>query len=318
MSGRCVLAARFLVAAAVALLALWMPAAQAGPTAPVAQRVAGHYPSPESSDLLDEVLAAGILVVATDLNYPPQSYVDPISGKLVGFDVDVAKQVAARLGVDIEFVTPSWDVVISGNWDGHWDVSIGSMTPTDQRALVLWFSDPYYYSISAFAVHGDSAMTEVGELAGDTVGTRSYGPEAEYLSGNLSTLPYGGVVAYDPPPGIQVVSYPSEGEAIQALAQGTGVVLDGALLPVQPLLAAIDEGTPVRLLGDPAFYEPMVFALDQARGPSSRMLEALNAYLAAMRADGTLAGLSMAWYGFDHSGTGLWNHVFLPLILRQE
>ena len=100
---------------------------------------------PAAKDLLDEVKEAGNLLVSTDPNYAPQSFLND-SGELDGFDVDVAKEVAKRLGVEVEFVTPDWDMITGGNWGGRWDLSIGSMTPTEaalrdpvvHRSLLLY------------------------------------------------------------------------------------------------------------------------------------------------------------------------------------
>ncbi|NOZ50564.1 MAG: transporter substrate-binding domain-containing protein, partial [Chloroflexi bacterium] len=77
--------------------------------------------------MLDQVLESGKLVVSTDPNYAPQSFLND-AGELDGFDVNVAKEVAKRLGVKVEFVTPDWDMITGGNWSKRWDVSIGSMT----------------------------------------------------------------------------------------------------------------------------------------------------------------------------------------------
>ena len=96
-------------------------------------------PETGQQDLLDQVIQAGQLVVSTDPNYAPQSFIND-AGELDGFDVKVAEEVAERLGVDIEFVTPEWDLITAGNWGGRWDLSIGSMTPTEARAEVLWLS----------------------------------------------------------------------------------------------------------------------------------------------------------------------------------
>ncbi|NOZ72764.1 MAG: transporter substrate-binding domain-containing protein, partial [Chloroflexi bacterium] len=66
--------------------------------------------TPAEEDLLDQVLASGKLVVSTDPNYAPQSFLND-AGELDGFDVNVAKEVAKRLGVEVEFVTPDWDMI---------------------------------------------------------------------------------------------------------------------------------------------------------------------------------------------------------------
>jgi len=59
-----------------------------------------------------------------------------------GFDIDVAKEVAKRLGVELEHVTPGWDVITAGKWAGRWDICIGSMTATKEREEVLDFPGP--------------------------------------------------------------------------------------------------------------------------------------------------------------------------------
>ena len=61
-------------------------------------------------------------------------------------------EIAKRLGVEIGFETPSWDVITAGSWGGRWDFSVGSMTITSPRQEVLDFSDPYYYTPAQMAV----------------------------------------------------------------------------------------------------------------------------------------------------------------------
>ena len=275
-------------------------------------------------DLLDQVLAAGTLVVATDPNYAPWSFLND-QGELDGFDVDVAKEVASRLGVDLEFETPDWIMVIAGGWGARWDISIGSMTPTDDRALLLWFTDPYYYISAAFAVHEDNTtLTSVTGLTGKTVGVRASSIYEDYLSGLLDLGDYGGVISYPPPTGVNVVSYPSDQEAVLALAAGDGVTLDAMMSSQLFIHWVIEEGIPIKYLGTPAFSEPIVMALDQARGPSDEMIAALNAIIADMREDGTLTLISMKWLDIDITEPGpVWpacypdcDKVFLPLVLR--
>ena len=71
-------------------------------------------------------------------------------------------------------------------------------------------------------------------------------------------------------------------------------------MSAQPTIEeAIGSGVPLKIIGTPAFYEPLVFALDKSRGPSDLFLAKLNEILAEMHADGTLKELSIKWYGFD-------------------
>jgi polar amino acid transport system substrate-binding protein len=256
-------------------------------------------PAPETGaeDLLDQVMAAGKLLVSTDPNYAPQSFLDE-DGELDGFDVQVAKQVAERLGVELEFVTPDWDMITPGGWAARWDLSIGSMTPTEERAEVLWFTDPYYYTPAVFAVHKDNTdIQTVEDISGKALGLGTATTYEAWLNGTLSIM--GGEIMYDPPPDVDVNPYSTDSEAIQDLALGDGVRLD-AVMSAQPTIQeAMDSGVPLKYVGTPAFYEPLVFALDKSRGPSDKMVEALNEILAEMRSDGTLTDLSLEFYGVD-------------------
>ncbi len=109
----------------------------------------------------------------------------------------------------------------------------------------------------------------------------------------------GGEIMYDPPSGIEVKAYTTDAEAIEDLTLGDGIRLD-AVMSAQPTIQqAIDSGAPLKFVGTPADAEPLVFALDRARGKSSEMLARLNEIIRAMHDDGTLTELSLKWYGID-------------------
>jgi polar amino acid transport system substrate-binding protein len=189
-------------------------------------------------------------------------------------------------------------MITPGGWAARWDVSIGSMTPTDERSEVLWFTDPYYYTPAIIAVHKDNTdIQTVEDVSGKSVGLGTATTYESWFNGTLSIM--GGEIMYDPPPDVDVSPYSTDSEAIQDLALGDGVRLD-AVMSAQPTIqAAIDSGVPLKYVGTPAFYEPLVFSLDKSRGPSNKMVDAFNEILAEMRSDGTLTDLSLKWYGVD-------------------
>jgi ABC-type transport system substrate-binding protein len=191
-------------------------------------------------------------------------------------------------------------MITGGNWGGRWDISIGSMTPTEQRSEVLWFTDSYYYVPASFAVHKDNTDIQTPEdLDGKNLGLGTATTYEDYLNGVLAML--SGEIVYDPPSGIEITPYTTDQEAIQDLALGDGVRLD-AVMSAQPTIqGAIEEGVPLKELGTPAFYEGLVFALDKGRGPSDKMVAKLSEIVAAMHNDGTLTELSLAWYGVDYT-----------------
>jgi len=119
-------------------------------------------------DLLASIEEAGVLRVSTDPAYPPQSSLNEDTGEYEGFDIDVATEIADRLGVEVAWETPAWETIIAGNWNGRWDVSVGSMTITPERAEVLNFTPAYYFTPAAVAVHEDD--TSVSDLTTDLDG----------------------------------------------------------------------------------------------------------------------------------------------------
>jgi peptide/nickel transport system substrate-binding protein len=254
---------------------------------------------PEVKDLLDIILEKGVMVGATDPNYAPQSFLNE-AGEMDGFDIDVYKEVAKRLGVEVEFVTPDWDLITAGNWGGRWDISIGSMTPTEERGKVLWFTDPYYYTPAGFAVHKDNTTIKtVDDLAGKRIGCCDECTYERFLEKDLVIPIPGYEVEYVPWEPGELRTYPTDANAIEDLKLGDGVRLDAVMSAVPTLEHAIEEGIPIKLVGDPVFYEPLSFALDKARGPSEKFLAKLNEIIADMHADGTLTKFSMKWYGKD-------------------
>lgn len=114
----------------------------------------------QGSDLLAQVQERGVLRVSTDSNYRPQSYLNP-DGSWEGFDVDVAREIAKRLGVKAEFLDINFDVITAGSWNGRWDVNVGSMTVTAERQKALLFTIPYYYTPASFVVHQASTLTDI-------------------------------------------------------------------------------------------------------------------------------------------------------------
>jgi polar amino acid transport system substrate-binding protein len=250
---------------------------------------------------LDEILAAGVIKVSTDPNYAPQSFIAD-NGKLDGFDVDVAKEVAKRLGVKIEFITPDWDMITGGKWSKRWDLSVGSMTPTAERKKVLMFTKAYYYTPAQFAVHAkNTSIKSLEDLAGKVIGTCSECTYDRWLNKDLVLLDQ--EVKYaDWKPG-KIVTYKTDADAIQDLALGDGVRLDAVLSAKATIHEAIKTGCgggcPFKMIGDPVFYDSLSFAIDKSRALSDKYFAKLEEILAGMHADGTLSKLSVKWYGVD-------------------
>ena len=216
--------------------------------------------SAKAGDVLDYILLDNEILVATDASWPPVSYIDD-DGVMQGFDVEVAREIAERLGVEVRFVTPDWDVVTAGNWNTRWDLSVGSMTPTASRAEVLNFPAIYYYTPAAFAVHTDSAVTTLAGLDGKTICTTAASTWEMYLQGDLDML-NAPAFTYDVTPGT-ITSLKDGTMCADDTRLGAGVRNDGFIDSIPMIQGAIEAGYPIRFLGDPVFYEPLAIATDK-------------------------------------------------------
>jgi len=253
-------------------------------------------PSADAGEVLDRVMAEGVLVMSTDPEYPPQSSLDE-SNQFIGFDIDVGKEIAERLGVEIEFVTPSWDVITAGNWAGRWDVSVGSMTPTAARREVLDFPAIYYYTPAALAVHADNQdIAAPADAGGKTIGVGVATTYENYLKGDLVIDAEGAPSFEYQIADAEIRTYDTDLLALDDLRLGDGVRLDAALTALPTITEAVANGYPLKVAGDPVFLEPLSVAID--KGDPEFGAE-IGEIVSAMRDDGTLSELSMKWYGAD-------------------
>ncbi|MBU8910788.1 MAG: transporter substrate-binding domain-containing protein [Desulfobacterales bacterium] len=248
--------------------------------------------------VLEEILGAKTIVVSTDANYAPQSFLND-KGELEGFDISVAKEVAKRLGVKVKFITPDWDLITAGKWGKRWDVSIGSMTPTAERKHALLFTIPYYSSPAQFAVHkNNTTIATLADLKGKKIGVATETTNERYLEKNLSIEDVK-IVYQDWKPG-KIKTYPTDANHIEDLSLGDGARLDAIFTSRQTLAEAISSGCgngcPIKMLGEPTYYEPLSFALDKSRVNSQTLVDKLNEILKSMYDDGTLVKLSEKFY----------------------
>jgi polar amino acid transport system substrate-binding protein len=244
--------------------------------------------SAKAGAVYDYIKANNELMIATDANWAPFSYIDD-DGVMQGFDVEVGREIAKRMGVEARFITPAWDIITSGNWNMRWDVSVGSMTPTASRSEVLNFPAVYYYTPASFAVHSDSTLT-VPQLSGKTICTTAASTWEMYLQGDLDMLD-APAFTYDVTPGT-ITSLVDGAACLDDVRLGAGVRNDGMIDSLPMLLAAIDAGYPIKVLGSPAFYEPLSLATD--KGNDDPELDAeLARIIADMKKDYSLSLLSI-------------------------
>lgn len=249
----------------------------------VAAVLAGTALHAVAADLLDTVKARGTLKIAVEGTYPPFNFKDKQTNELTGFDVDVAKLLAAKLGLKPEFVTTEWSGILAGLSAGKYDVIVNQVGVTPQRQQTFDFSDPYTISSAQLIVSKNSkaAYASLEDLKGKKLGVgqgSNYEQKAKAI------------------PGIEVRSYPGAPEYLQDLAAGR---IDAALndsLMVSYLL----KNSPLPLKAGAPVGEVEKMAIPfQKNNPKFK--EALNKALAEAIKDGSFKKVSVKWFGTDVS-----------------
>jgi polar amino acid transport system substrate-binding protein len=257
-----------------------------------------------ANDLLASIEDKGVLTVSTDPAYPPASSLNKDTGEYEGFDIDVATEIATRLGVEVAWHAPAWETIISGSWNGRWDISVGSMTVTPERAEVLHFSPPYYYTPASIAVHEDNtSVTDVSDLDGKTIGACGGCTYDLYLQDKLNISPdeSGEPVRIESEvSNPKIKTYDTDSTALQDLALGDGRRLDAAISALPIIQGAIDSGSPIKVVGKDLYYEPLSVAIDRSSqlDPTS-LVDRISEIVREMHDDGTMIELSEKWYGTD-------------------
>lgn len=262
--------------------------------------------------LLGEVKARGYLVVSTDPNYEPISFLDPDAeraegticpdemlthGEMKGFDVDVAKAVADELGLEVCFATPDWDLVTAGSWGDRWDISIGSMTPTLTRAEVVTFSTPYVYTPAQFAATADSGITSLADLEGQVICIAAATTYLDWMNGTL-TITEDAIFA-DPPSDFTIVELPTDQECAQSIAAGRpefSVYLTSATVIDSNIAGGLD----VVKVGGAVFSENLSPATDKSSSYDiASFVAEISSIVDGLHADGTLSALSIKYFEID-------------------
>ncbi|HZB01367.1 MAG TPA: transporter substrate-binding domain-containing protein [Actinomycetota bacterium] len=264
---------------------------QDGGGTPAAETVCASHDQ-NAGDLLARICTEGVIRVSTDPAYPPQSELNPETGEYEGFDIDVANEIASRLGVEVEWETPKWGVLTAGSWNDRWDMSVGSMTPTNERQQVLEFTEPYSFVPAVVVVPEEANVTDVTtDLDGATIGVCADCTYQFFLEKSLAISGYDFNFVIDD---ATVQGYDTDTTALQDLALGR---LDAVMTSVTTAKAFVDEGNPVKIAGDPLFGEPLAIAFDKdTELDNASLVAAVDEMVAEMHSDGTLTELSEKWY----------------------
>ena len=261
----------FMAAAAVSVAALAMTAC-GGSASSAASSVASSAASSEvASSAAAELttVEAGKLTMATNAAFPPYEMTTD-AGEFEGIDVDTAKAIAEKLGLELQIDDMDFDAALLSVQQGKADIVMAGVTVTDERKAVMDFSDSYATGIQSIIVPNDSEIASPDDLAGKKIGTQRGTTGYIYCSDDFGDE---NVVAYDD--GLT---------AVQALNNGQvdAVVIDNA--PAQEFVAA----NPGLKVLDTSYAEED-YAIGVAKG--SALEDAVNKALEELKADGTLQAI---------------------------
>ena len=262
----------FLAAAGLSVAALALTAC-GGSSSSVASSVASSASSEAASTSAAAgeltTVMAGKLTMATNATFPPYEMTTD-SGDIEGIDVDTAKAIAEKLGLELQIDDMDFDAALLSVQQGKADIAMAGITVTDERKAVMAFSDSYATGIQSIIVPNGSDIASPDDLAGKKIGTQRGTTGYIYCSDDFGD---DAVVAYD-----------SGLTAVQALNNGQvdAVVIDNA--PAKEYVAA----NPGLKVLDTSYAEED-YAIGLAKG--SALEDAINAALEELKADGTLQSI---------------------------
>ncbi|MGH1478943.1 MAG: transporter substrate-binding domain-containing protein [Geminicoccales bacterium] len=224
-----------------------------------------------------ELIEPGVLSTATEGSFPPFSIRDA-SGDLGGFELEIIREIASRLGLEHKPVIIKWDSILIGLEADQYDVISNPMGITKERQQAVTFCDAWVESGARLVVRDNSDIAGLGDANGKTVGVivaSTFVPMAEKLGG-------------------EVRSYKSDPEALQDLANGN---IDAVITDAVAGAYAIKEaGLPLKLIDGYIESYQMGWAVKNGK---PNLVTAINGALAAMIEDGTFASIANGVIGLD-------------------
>ncbi|WP_126428231.1 amino acid ABC transporter substrate-binding protein [Brevibacillus marinus] len=235
----------------------------------------------QAENLLEQIQQEGVLRIGTEGTYAPFTFHDS-SGKLTGFDVELATEIAIRLGVEPVFMETQWDAMFAGLDAKRFDMIANQVGIRPDRQEKYDFSKPYVTSTAVLVVHKDNNTVDGFE---DIKGLKA----AQTLTSNLTDIAREN--------GAEIVGVEGFNQAIDLLASKRVDVTINDGLSVLDFLKQKPE-TPIKIVAKHPEAAQNGFMF---RKGNPELVEAVNQALDEMMQDGTYLKISKKWFGADVS-----------------
>ncbi len=220
----------------------------------------------------------GKLLVGVDATYPPFEYIE--NNEYKGFDIDLMREIAKRLGIEVEFVNQAWEGIIPALKSHKFDCICSAMTITKERAKQIDFSDPYFEAGQVIVVRKDSTIADAKDLEGKKVGVQ-LGTTGEYAARDLAKNYTFEIKTYDTTP-----------DAFLDLKNGNidAVICDNTV--AEPLVK--NNPDTYKIVGEKLTVEYYGIAVAK---DNPELLAAINKALKEVKEDGTYDKIYGKWFG---------------------
>lgn len=222
-----------------------------------------------------------VVNVVTDPSFVPFEMMDQDTGEMVGFDMDIIREIADRAGFEIELETMDFNGIIPAVQTGNQEIAIAGITITEERAEIVDFSDPYYDSGLQILVRADNDSVEALEdLEGMSIATKIGSTSHDYLEEQFDDTD------------TDITPYPGSSDMYMALLGGSVDAVFYDAPNVGYFSQTRGEGR-TKVVGP--LYEGQQYGIVFHKG--SEWLEPANEALAEMREDGTYDEIHAEWFG---------------------
>ena len=236
-------------------------------------------------------IAADKLKIGTEGAYPPFNLIDA-SGQVVGFDIDIAQALCAKMKTECEVVTSDWDGIIPALNSKKFDFIAASMSITDERKKSVDFTGKYYSTPAKLAMKDGATYKDVADLKGKKIGVQRSSVYDRYATDVFA------------PAGAEIVRYSSQNEVFLDLASGR---LDATLadsVNIDDGFLKTDAGKGFAFIG-PDFTDEQYFGEGQGiavRRGDKALADKISAAILAIRANGKYKQVQDKYFAFDVYG----------------